>query len=485
MTNTTTEQQYAYPSAGDVIDGKYRIDGYIGEGGMGAVARAWHTLRKAPVALKFMAPHLASDPSAVERFMNEAVAASQLKSEHIVQVYDVGKLPGGSPYLVLEFLEGRDAADLVEKEGTSGLEVARAAHIVFQVLRGLDLAHKGGIIHRDLKPSNVFLVRNESDPEFVKILDFGISKIQKDDGSASITKTNMALGTPLYMSPEQARSSRDVDLRTDLYSAGVILYELLCGTAPHMVEDGAFTAVLFRLFTTDAPPIGEKRAGLPDDLVKVVHKALEREPEKRFQTARQFAEALAPFCDDRSAIEVARFRAAQTHVEALDQGRVRIHSTHDADAGGATQMVASSFSSERPPPAPSLEQAEPSVARTDLSAATDTDRPATGSTTTSRYRVPVVAGAVAAVALLVGAIVMKTSGHPAESAASDPTPPPAVSSAPHVVASVTPSAVPAPTPSVVASAAPSASASARPAVPAAVKSGLPPHVHLNRVTVIQ
>ncbi len=309
---TTVGQPSPYPEAGEVIDGKYKIERYIGEGGMGAVARAMHLVRKAPVALKFMSPAVLYIEGAVDRFINEAVAASALKSDHVVQVFDVGKLPSGAPYLVLELLDGHDAAYLLEQE-PQGIEVARAAHIVLQVLRALEVAHGAGIIHRDLKPSNCFLVNHEGDSEFVKLLDFGISKVTRE-GQAAITQTNAALGTPLYMSPEQARSSRDVDQRTDVYATGVILYELLCGQAPHMVDGGEFTAILYRLFTTDAPPITERRAGLPTGLAEVVHKALARDPAARFATAREFAEAIVPFCDARSAIEI-------THLRARDQRR--------------------------------------------------------------------------------------------------------------------------------------------------------------------
>ena len=242
-----------YPEAGETIEGKYRIEGYIGEGGMGAVARATHLLRKAPVALKFMAPSAMYQPGGVERFLNEAVAASALKSEHIVQVLDVGTMPSKAPYLVLELLEGYDAATLLEREGRARhRRTAGGAHRACRCCGRSRSRTAAGIIHRDLKPSNSFLVHHEGDPEFVKLLDFGISKVQRE-GGASLTQTNTALGTPLYMSPEQARSARDVDFRCDIYSTGVILYELLCGHAPHVVDGGEFTAVLYKLFTSDAP----------------------------------------------------------------------------------------------------------------------------------------------------------------------------------------------------------------------------------------
>ena len=444
-----------YPEAGETIEGKYRIEGYIGEGGMGAVARATHLIRKAPVALKFMSPTAMYQTGGVERFLNEAVAASALKSEHIVQVFDVGTLPNKAPYLVLEMLEGRDVATLLEAEGQGGVDVPRAAHIVLQVLRALEVAHAAGIIHRDLKPSNCFLVSHEGDPEFVKLLDFGISKIQKE-GGASLTQTNAALGTPLYMSPEQARSARDVDFRCDIYSAGVILYELLCGRAPHLVEGGEFTAVLYKLFTSDPPPLGDQRAGLPAELCKVVHTALEREPQKRFASARAFAEALVPFCDGRSAIEIARLRAASTapSVRVNPTGSVDFHST---DAIAATQIGTS------PIPGPATSAAQPAAARTDLSSTSDTSptpqEPAPSPEAKRAGKGPMLAvfgiSAAAVAAALVFALMH--SGSPTPAVHDQP--------APSATASTAPSATfvaPQPSATVIASVAPSASASAAP-----------------------
>lgn len=337
----------SYPSPGEVLDGKYRIDGYVGEGGMGAVASATHLLRKAPVALKFMSPLALIVKGSVDRFMNEAVAASRLTSEHIVQVFDVGKLPSGAPYMVLELLSGQDLAELL----TDGrLEVPRAAHIALQVLRGLEAAHAAGVIHRDLKPSNVFLTRHEGDREFVKILDFGISKVTAEPGGASITQTNSALGTPLYMSPEQARNPRDVDPRTDLYSAGVILYEMLSGRAPHTVENGEVTAVLYKLFTQDPPPLAAARPELPAALCALVHKALAREPADRFQSAREMALALATYCDERSQVELTRLgqrpiseapaRVVVRAPPAEDSTRPSSPDRTSVDASAATQASA-------------------------------------------------------------------------------------------------------------------------------------------------
>lgn len=296
-----------YPAPGEVIDGKYQLEKILGEGGMGCVARAYHMLLRAPVALKFMNPQFMTFPGAVERFINEGIASKKIRSDHVVPVDDVGKLPSGAPYLVMPCLEGMDLADQLARDGEPGLPVPRAIHFTLQILRGLQAAHANGIIHRDMKPSNCFVVKHDGESDFVKILDFGISKVVQP-GSASLTQTNSALGTPLYMSPEQARSPRDVDSRSDLYSVGVILYELLTGRTPFFSDSGEFTEILFKLFTADAPPIKAARSDLDDALAAAVHKALTRDPRDRFATALDMAEAIAPFADARSAQVISRMR---------------------------------------------------------------------------------------------------------------------------------------------------------------------------------
>ena len=213
---------YPYPQSGEVLDGNIRVERMLGEGGMGAVAKATHLLRRAPVALKFMSGAILALPGAVERFVNEGVAASQIDSDHVVKVFDVGRLPSGAPYLVMEYLEGRDLGELLAADGPS-IEIARAVHFAIQMLRALHTAHNAGIVHRDMKPSNCFVIEKDGEADFVKLVDFGISKVRTfDDASqnANLTRTNSALGTPLYMSPEQARSPRDVDHRSDLVFRG-------------------------------------------------------------------------------------------------------------------------------------------------------------------------------------------------------------------------------------------------------------------------
>jgi serine/threonine-protein kinase len=335
-----------YPLPGEIIGESWRVEKIMGEGGMGAVARAYNLVLHTPVAIKFMNPQYLTFPGAVERFINEGKASALIKSDHVVPVMQAGKTASGTPYLVMECLEGMDLADLVAHDGPSGLPVERAVHFLLQVLRALQAAHAIGIIHRDMKPSNCFVVTKDGEEDFVKILDFGISKIQQP-GSASLTQTNSALGTPLYMSPEQARSPRDVDTRSDLYSVGVILYELLTGHTPFNSESGEFTEILFKLFTAEPPPVKSTRPDLPDALAAAVHKALARDVDQRFSSALEMADALAPFASERSSHVLTRMRAFKAPTkgsiappEDLPQSMVAFSELSHHPAGHATDVMA-------------------------------------------------------------------------------------------------------------------------------------------------
>ncbi|MFO0678694.1 MAG: protein kinase [Polyangiaceae bacterium] len=294
-----------YPQQGEVIDGKYLVEEILGEGGMGGVVRALHVKRKAPVALKFMAPALARIPGATERFANEAVAASQIRSDHVVTIHDVGALPNDTPYIVMELLEGRDLGAVLAMEGRPGLPLPHAVHFVAQILRGLQAAHSAGIIHRDIKPSNCFVVTKDGEPDFLKLVDFGISKLATD-GDAELTGTNMQLGSPAYMSPEQLRASKDVDSRCDLFSTGVVLYKLAAGRLPY--DKHGEDVIEGPLLASDGSVAGDP---LPAAFVDVVRRALAKDPAKRFQTAAEFAMALEPFADERAKRTLARIKHVQ------------------------------------------------------------------------------------------------------------------------------------------------------------------------------
>ena len=292
--------QNAYPQPGEIIDEKYEISRELGTGGMGAVLEATHLLRKARVALKFMSPSVAGVPGLVDRFLNEGVVASRINNEHVVAVLDVSRLPSGLPYLVMEYLEGEDLRQLLAREGAPGLsDTARAVHFVLQVLRGLQAAHHVGIVHRDLKPANCFVVEKDGEPDFIKLVDFGISKAQEGE-SLNLTQAGSALGTPLYVSPEQARNPTDVDARTDLYSVAVILYELLAGHTPFAPQSGNLMDLFMQLATADPPPLDEVAPHVPRALAAVVARGLAKAPENRFQSCAELAAELAPFADARS-----------------------------------------------------------------------------------------------------------------------------------------------------------------------------------------
>lgn len=295
-----------YPLIGHIVEGKYEIQQILGSGAMGRVVRAHHVLRKIPVALKFVSPALLGHRDVVERFLNEGVASSKIDSEHVVKVYDVSTLPNGLPYMVMELLEGQDLSRLLRREGRPFLDdPARAVHFILQILRGLQAAHRVGIVHRDMKPANCFVIQKDGEPDFIKIVDFGISKVRAD-GGLELTQATSALGTPLYMSLEQAKSARDVDARTDLYSTAVILYELLAGSPPFVPDSDSLMELFSMLMNEDPKPLDQIRNDLPHGLYDVILKGLAKDREKRFQTAEDMAEALAPFADHRSDHVVSR-----------------------------------------------------------------------------------------------------------------------------------------------------------------------------------
>jgi serine/threonine protein kinase len=457
----TFSQPSPYPQAGEVLDGKYRIERLLGEGGMGAVAKATHVLRRAPVALKFMSPAVLSMTGAVERFINEGVAASQIDSDHVVKVFDVGRLPSGSPYLVMEFLEGCDLSQLLEREG-GRLATVRAVNFTLQVLRALQSAHAAGIVHRDMKPSNCFIVTKDGDPDFVKLVDFGISKVRTGDDapSGNLTRTNSALGTPLYMSPEQARSPKDCDARTDLYSTGAILYEMLSGRTPYTSETGEFTEILYKIFTTEPDPIRMSRPDLADGMAAAVHRALQKDLAQRFGSALEMAEALAPYGDDKSQLLVAKMRGGKiaassiapgTHAQSGVAGSYAVMPSQvNARATGVEDATAKTFIAE---------SIAPPQVQTDMGASKDAPSTQVSPTSPKPARTGVAIAATATLALLAGGsfAVLKMRS-PATAAAG---PEPAVTA---VVTQAAPPPLPtavlAPTPPPTATALPSASASA-------------------------
>ena len=275
---------------GRTVDGKYAITRMIGRGGMGAVYEAEHVGIGKKVALKFVDREWAKDDTVASRFAREARAASSIDSDHIVTVFDAG-MDEGRPYLVMELLRGEDLGTRLRR--LTRVPVEDAAHVVAQVLRGLACAHAVGIVHRDLKPDNVFLTHRGDDPLFAKIVDFGISKFAATKSGTTplaLTQKGIVLGTPLYMSPEQAQAFADLDARADLYSVGAILFECLSGRPPHTGE--TYEQVIVAICIRDAPDLRAIVPDVPDAVAAFVARALARDRNARFQSAQAMLEGL-------------------------------------------------------------------------------------------------------------------------------------------------------------------------------------------------
>jgi eukaryotic-like serine/threonine-protein kinase len=266
---------------GSTVAGKYHIDRLIGRGGMGAVFQATNAVIGKRVALKFLGALTSKDSDAATRFQREAEAASLAESPHIVQIFDSGRSEQGLPFLVMELLTGEDLRARLRREGR--LDVEATVRVGTQVLKALRQAHAAGIVHRDLKPDNVFLCCRDDEPSFVKLVDFGISKLQQHAGVDTLTHEGAVLGTAFYMSPEQAQSFPDIDGRTDLFSVGAILYEMLTGEPPH--SGPTYEAVLIAICTRDAADVRNLAPSVPEKLARVVARALRRDRDERYQSA--------------------------------------------------------------------------------------------------------------------------------------------------------------------------------------------------------
>ncbi len=279
------------PQPGDLLAGKYRVERVLGQGGMGIVYAAQHELLAQRVAVKVLLADGAQRADASVRFLQEARSAARVQHENIARVSDVGTLENGMPYMVMEFLEGNDLSEVLH--GRGALEVGVAVDYVLQALEAVAQAHALGIVHRDLKPANLFLAKKLDGNSIVKVLDFGISKTTDPLHAGAQTSTQSLLGSPYYMSPEQLRSSKNVDRRADLWSVGIILYELLTGVLPFQAETlgGLFAAILEQ----EPPPMSSVRKDVPPGLDAVVNRCLSRRAEDRFADAAELAWALSPY----------------------------------------------------------------------------------------------------------------------------------------------------------------------------------------------
>jgi serine/threonine-protein kinase len=285
--------QQADPKIGMVLQDRYRIVRLLGEGGMGAVYEGEHLLIKKRVAIKCLHAQYAQNPEVVARFHREALAATSIGHQNIIEVTDLGRFPDGAVFMVLEFLQGRDFANLIEDEGPQPLN--RVVHIMAQICDALTAAHDKDIVHRDLKPENVFLIQRGDDRDFVKLLDFGISKMKSasDSPGSNMTRTGMALGTPYYMAPEQAQGRKDVDHRADIYALGVILFRALTGQ--HPFDHDSYPMLVLKICTEPPPPLRRYRPDLPPELEQVAARMLAKTPDERFPNCAAVKAALRPF----------------------------------------------------------------------------------------------------------------------------------------------------------------------------------------------
>jgi len=405
-----------------LLDGKYEIVRQLGRGGMGTVYEGRHRATGRRVALKVIAAdRLASTPSAVGRFQREALASGAIDSQYVAQILDAGTdATSGQSYLVLELLVGEDLHHARRRMGT--LRADLALRIAAQACLGLRKAHEAQVTHRDIKPANIFLARRDHGVT-VKLLDFGLAKLHEGRAASAageagaVTVSGVILGSPAYMSPEQALGQKTLDHRTDLWSLGVVLYEMLSGRTP---VEGAETAgeVILRICTQPPPPLGEVAPGVPPEVAAIVHKALAREPADRFGTAREMFVAIEPLLPGGVALEETMFPPLPD---------VTVDPTVSIPTG-------SDFHDEStltPEEARALEQSGPRQ---------EPDREAaTAATARRRWRAWAQAGAAAAIALGIGAAAWRASaGHERPAPASSGDPGPALVSSPAVPAAAPP-----------------------------------------------
>lgn len=332
---------------GQTIDGKYRIVRLIGEGGMGAVYEGENVRIRRKVAIKLLHTGVASNAEMVQRFEREAQVAGTVGNDHILEILDLGALPNGDRYMVMEFLEGETLTDRIKAR--TRLQATDAVNIVRQMLTGLEAAHGAGIVHRDLKPDNIFVLRSKAGvKDFVKIIDFGISKFTEHGASTRMTRTGALMGTPHYMAPEQATGSTEIDRRTDIYAVGIILYEAVTGRVPFQAE--TFNQLLFEIALARITPARQIVPELDAAIDSIIMKASARDPAQRFQTCAEFSAALDNWERTGSAVSLPPGES----IEAIVAATVPRTGPFPVSAGGGMEATLSASTAGGPVPSGSV-----------------------------------------------------------------------------------------------------------------------------------
>ncbi len=321
-------------SVGQVFQGKYRVDAILGHGGMGVVAECTHLALNERVAVKMLRPDVLQDQDAVSRFIREAQAAVKLKSEYVARVSDVGTFENGVPYMVMEFLDGQDLGDLLKERGVLGVQWA--VELMLQTAEALAEAHSLGIVHRDVKPTNLFVTWRPDGSALIKVLDFGISKSPMGT-DMQLTQTQSLLGTPAYMSPEQMRSARLVDSRSDIWSLGTVFYEALEGRRPFEAE--SFSEMCVKVAVDPPAPM----VNTPPGLQQAILRCLAKSPEQRYPNMAEFARDLIPFAQDQ--------HQASLLVERMQRMLSRSTFNWETGTGGTSRTPAPTRQRAMTPPA--------------------------------------------------------------------------------------------------------------------------------------
>ncbi len=447
------------PEPGSVLGGKYRIERVLGEGGMGCVVEALHQELGSRVAIKFLLPQALANADIVARFEREARATASLQSDHVVNVTDVGRFDDGSPYMVMEFLTGCDLASGLARAGGK-LPVAEAVAYGIQAAIGLGDAHDAGVVHRDVKPSNVFLHSRKDRRVVVKIVDFGIAK-QTESTDSNLTQAAAVMGSPKYMSPEQLRDAKSADGRSDIWSLGVTIFEMVAGRTPFFADSMAVLHA--EILASPAPSIRDFRPEAPFELEALLHRCLAKDPAHRFGSMAELRAALEQVAMATSAIAPSFVLTSERVLKAIDPTPPT-----GFDATAIADQPASSAATTG-----GVSRTAPNSFATPISVVTG--GPVTAPAAAPRSKLPLAAAAVAVIAL--GAAFALRSRN--EEAAKLAPPPPVAAAAPAAKASepapapVAPAeAAPAPAPAAVAPAAPEAGTSA--AKPAPTKAAPAP-----------